>query len=55
MGDAQSVFFVDQQAGFSWRALPFDLAGSRALVEQGLDTGDLLVCSPNTFGLGGVS
>ena len=40
VGDTQAVFVADQAAGFAWRQLPFDLAGSRDLVEQGIDAGE---------------
>ncbi len=40
MGDDQAVYLADQSAGFAWRALAFDLAGSRADVEHGLDKGE---------------
>lgn len=31
----------DQQAGFAWRQLPYDLAGSREGVEENLEAGKL--------------
>ena len=39
MSDSQSVFLVDQAAGFSRHQLAFDLAGGRDFVEEGLDPG----------------
>lgn len=49
-GDSQSVFLCDQTAGFAWRVLPYDLAGSRDNVEPGLEAGGRPGCSADTAG-----
>lgn len=38
-GDSQCVFLCDQAAGYAWRQLPYDLAGPRDNVEEGLEAG----------------
>lgn len=49
-GDSQCVFLCDQTAGFAWRVLPYDLAGSRDNVEPGLEAGGLSGCSADKAG-----
>ena len=44
VGDSQALYLVDQQAGYSWRTLAFDLAGSHDRVEEGLEAGECCSC-----------